>query len=374
MEYSMGVIGIGHWFKRLQGGLESVGGIKVVKALGTKPYDSKAQVLEELGIDRDNYYTVGGDGTIPPAFFDGVDLIHISNPNEFHSSQIRQSLSKGKKAIVEKTYATNRKEFEEVKRYLKEGGFEDSIYLHLHYLHKLPTIQLRKSIKGLVAKHGRITGIAATFFEKVDEEDARRAKWLLDMKSGGLFMDWVHPFEVAYHATGASFGKMGRLNLYAVNESYDGANPSGVLAEVALKGKRFAEGAKMNVCIAKGTDPKYARKSMLFTFESGAYVRLGYLGSESESKENRGDFEVGTLSGGSRRVDSATTLPGKSSSEMFVKEILKLCKGKRAALKLSQISKVFRPQWEYQKLSKKQKLIRDPREVEMFLQDGLREA
>ena len=47
MEYTMGVVGIGHWFRRLQAGLESVGGIKVVKALGTKPYESKAQVLAE---------------------------------------------------------------------------------------------------------------------------------------------------------------------------------------------------------------------------------------------------------------------------------------------------------------------------------------
>lgn len=370
----MGVVGIGHWFKRLQGGLESVGGIKVVKALGTKPYESKAQVFEELGIGRDDYYTVGTDGLMPAGFFDGIDLVHISNPNEFHASQIKQSLSKGKKAIVEKTYATNKKEFEEIKRYLKEGVLENSIYLHLHYLHKLPTIRLRKSIKELVAKHGRITGITATFFEKTDEEDARRAKWLLDMKSGGLFMDWVHPFEVAYHATGASFGKIGKLSLYAVNESYDTVNPSGVMAEVALKGKRFAEGARIKVNVAKGTDPKYAGKSMLFTFESGAYVRLGYIGSESESKENRGEFETGMMANGSRKAESTITLPGKSSSEIFVKEIIRLCRGKRTGLGVGQISKVFKPQWEYQKLSKKQMLIRDPREVGIFLQNGIKEA
>ena len=368
----MGVIGIGHWFKRLQGGLESVGGIRVTKALGTKPYESKARTLEELGIGRDSYYTVGGDGIIPQPFFDGIDIVHISNPNEFHSSQIRQSLVKGKKAIVEKTYATNKMEFDEIKRYLREGGLERSVYLHLHYLHKMPTIRLRKSIKELVAKHGRITGITATFFEKTDEEDARRAAWLLKMGSGGIFMDWVHPFEVAYHSAGASFGKIGKLDLYVVNGSYDGANPSGVMADVALKGKRFTEGAKMRVNIAKGTDQKYAKKSMLFAFEDGAYVRLGYIGSEVETKENRGEFETGMVIDGVRKAESTVVLPGRSSSEMFVKEIIKLCKGKRAGLSLSQISKVFKPQWDYQRLSGKQELIRNPIEVERFLENGIR--
>ncbi len=366
----MGVVGIGHWFRRLQVGLESVGGIKVVKALGTKPYDTKAQMLEELGIGRDSYYTVGADGAIPAAFFEGIDLVHISNPNEFHASHIRQSLSKGKKAIVEKTYAVDKKEFDEIRRYLKEGGLERSTYLHLHYLHKLPTIRLKKSLKGLIGKHGRITGIRATFFEPADDEDARRT-WLFDMRSGGIFMDWVHPYEIAYHTTGASFGKMQRLALYATNEAYGGTNPTGVLAEVPLKGKRFAEGAKMEVRIAKGVDPKYSRKSMLLTFESGAYARLVYLGSERESRENRGTFETGRVVNGARVSDSTVILSGRSSSEMFVKEIIKLCNGRRAGLSLGQISKVFRPQWEYQKLSKKQTLIKEAREVEMFLEGGM---
>lgn len=369
----MGVVGIGHWFRRLQSGLEAVGGIKVVKALGTKPYEAKAQTFEELGIARDNYYTVSGDGSIPEGFFDGIDLVHISNPNEFHASQIRQSLSKGKKTIAEKTYAINRKEFADMKKYIKEGGLEKSIYLHLHYLHKMPTIQMKKSVKDLVAKHGKIRGIAATFFEAADDEDARRG-WLFETKNGGIFMDWVHPFEVAYYSVGASFGKIQSLKLYSTNESYSSSNPTGVMADVELKGKRFADGARISVRVAKGVDPKYARKSMVFTFEDGSYARLGYIGSESESKENRGIFETGELSGATRAPESIIKLPGKSSSEMFVKEIIKLCNGRKAGLSLGQINRVFRPQWEYQKIAPKQQLIKDTREVELFLQDGIREA
>jgi predicted dehydrogenase len=370
MEYTMGVVGIGHWFRRLQSGLETVGGIRVVKALGTKPYEAKAQTFSELGITKDNYYTISADGIIPAGFFDGVDIVHISNPNEFHASQIRQSLSKGKKTIAEKTYAISKKEFMDMKRYIKAGGFEKSVYLHLHYLHKLPTIHMRKSVKELVSKHGKIIGVTATFFEQADEEDSRRG-WLFDMRNGGIFMDWVHPFEVAYSSTGASFGKMQALRLYSTNESYDRSNPTGVMAEVDVKGRNYADGAKMVVRVAKGVDPKYSRKSMVFAFADGTYARLGYIGSESESKENRGIFETGEIAGATRVPSSITKLPGKSSSEMFVKEIIKLCNGRKAGLTLGQIGRVFKPQWEYQKLARRQQLIKDSREVEMFLEKGM---
>ena len=150
--------------------------------------------------------------------------MHISNPNEFHAGQIRQVLSRGKKAIVEKTYAINRKEFESVRDYIKSGNYESSVYLHLHYIHKLPTLRLRKSVKGLVAQHGKITGISGTFFEPADDEDARRG-WLFEMRNGGIFMDWVHPFEIAYYATGCSFGKIGALSIYSTNELLLGLQP-----------------------------------------------------------------------------------------------------------------------------------------------------
>jgi predicted dehydrogenase len=367
----MGVIGIGHWFKRLEAGLEKVGGIKVVKAVGTKPYEAKAEMLKSLGIGSSSYYAIGADGTIPPAFFENVDIVHISNPPEFHSSQIRQALSKGKKVAVEKAYGTTKAEFDEVRKYLKEGGLEKSVYLHLHYIHKLPSLQLRKSIRGLVQKNGKITGITTTFFERADEEDARR-QWLFGMKNGGIFMDLgIHQFEVAHYTTAASFGKIQKLSLYTTNDAYDTANPTGVEAELGLKGKNFADGATMKVRMAKGVDPKYSKKYLLFTFESGAYVRLEYVGSESESKDNRGLFETGKIVNGSRIAESVVPLSGKGSSEFFVKDILKLCKGKRAGLSMGQVSKIFKPQWDYQKLSRKKTLIKNASEVSTFLENGI---
>ena len=86
------------------------------------------------------------------------------------------------------------------------------------------------------------------------------------------------------------FGKISNLKLYATNESYDTVNPTGYMAEIALKGKHFANGAVMELRVAKGVDGKYSKKSMTFAFEDGSYARLAYIGSERESKENRGDF------------------------------------------------------------------------------------
>jgi predicted dehydrogenase len=374
MEYKMGVIGIGHWFKRLQGGLDAVGGIKVTKALGTKPYAAKADSLRELGITPESYYTIGADGTIPEGFFEDIEIVHLSNPPDFHASQEVQSLSKGKRTIVEKSYGVNKKEFDSFRKFVKEGGYTNSIYLHLHYLHKMPSLILRRSIKELSAKHGKIISITGTFFEQADEEDTRRAAWLLDMKSGGLFMDWVHPFEVAYYATGVYFGKISKISLYTINQSYSGTNPSGIMVELGLKGKRAADGAVMTVNIAKGVDPKYAKKSMLFKFEDGSYARLGFLRSDAESRENRGVFETGRISDGSRTAESVSTTTGRASSEFFVKDIIKLSNGKKAGLSMSQVAKVFRPQWEYQKLAPKQQLIRDKTEIESFLQKGLSDS
>ena len=48
---------------------------------------------------------------------------------------------------------------------------------------------------------------------------------------------------------------------------------------------------------------------------------------------------------------------------MFVKEIIKLCNGRKAGLAPGQVSKVFGPQWEYQKIAPKQQLIKDKGEV-----------
>lgn len=371
MEYKMGVIGIGHWFKRLEAGLQKVGGIRVVKAVGTKPYEAKAEMLKSLGITNESYYTMGGDGRIPEQFFDGIDVVHISNPNEVHANQAMQALSRGKRTIVEKSYAVNKAEFLAFKKFVKEGNYGKSVYLHLHYVHKMPSISFRRSIKELSEKHGKITGITGTFFEPADAEDARRAGWLLDMRSGGLFMDWIHPFEVAYYTTGAYFGKITNLNLYVTNPSYSDKDPSGLMAEMPLKGKRVAEGATIRVNIAKGVEPNYSRKSMLFNFADGAYAKLDFLGSNNESSENRGVFETGKVVNGVKIPDFSSTTSGRSHSEFFVKDILKLCNGKRAGFSMSQVAKVFGPQWDYQKLSKKQTLIGGAKEVGLFLENGI---
>jgi predicted dehydrogenase len=374
MEYKLGVIGIGHWFRRLYSGIASVGSIEITKALGTRPYESKAEMLSGFGIDRSMYFTVRPDGSIPDEFFEGVDAVHISNPNSFHARQIKETLSKGKKAVVEKTFAVTKKEFDDVVEYIKKGGYQDSVYLHLHYLHKLPTTELANSIEGLVSKHGKIESVCVTVLEQHDDEDARRAGWLFRMDNGGLFMDWIHVFEILYYAARPSFGKIENLELYEVDSSYDTGNPTGIFAELGLSGRLFGDGARLAASIAKGTEEKYAKKGMLLKFESGAYARLSYMGSEKESRDRRGSFEIGRMENGKRVAELTKPLSGDSSSEIFVREIVELCGGINIGLSINQIGDIFAPQWDYQSIYKGKQIINERKRVEEFLERAANEV
>lgn len=370
MEYNLGVIGIGHWFRRLYAGISSVGGIKISKALGTRSFESKAEMLEGFGISKGMYYTTGKDGKIPSEFFSGIDAVHISDPNSLHADQLKDTLSKGKKAIVEKTFAISKVEFDGVVKFIKNSNSQDAAYLHLHYLHKLPTIELASSIDGMISKHGKISRIDSCFFEGANDEDAKRG-WLFGMENGGLFMDWIHPFEVVYHTTKADFGAIEKLRLYATNESYDDKNPTGIFASLNVSGSKFMQGATFNVSVAKGTPERYSKKGVMVIFESGNYVRLEYIGSEKESRGSRGLFETGRIEKGKRTISFTKPLSGDSSSEIFVREIFELCGGMNKGLTIGEIESIFKPQWDYQKQSKGVSLIKDAKEVASFLESGI---
>ncbi len=373
MLYRIGVIGIGHWFGRLHAGMITVGGLEVVKALGTRPYESKAETLKGFGIGSGMYLTTDKTGAIPDAFFDGIDAVHVSDPNMYHARQTIDSLEHGKKAIVEKSFAVTRDEFDEFESYVKGRKKESEVYLHLHYMHKQPTIALRKSIGALTEKYGKVTEVRSTFFEAANEEDERRAAWLFGPENGGLFMDWIHPFEVAYHATGSRFGKMTELGIYAVNPGYDSANPTGVYASTEVSGGYFAVGARFSVSIAKGTDARFAQKAMRLYFESGASATLRFTGSEHEfSGQRRGSLEVGELRSGVYRSLESRELEGENSSEIFVREILELCSGRNHGLGLNEIAGIFAPQWEYQHMLDSVELTKDPRAVRRFLDRAVR--
>jgi predicted dehydrogenase len=369
MDYKLGVVGLGHWFSWLTAGLGVEGGLELVKAVGTKPFEDKKELLSSFGISRENYYISDDEGRIPDGFFDGIDMVHISDPNKFHALQITDSLRKGKHVVTEKTIAIDEDQFNEIKSFIVKNGYQDRLYLHLHYLHKQPTIQLKESLQHLVKEHGRIKSIEASFFEPVNGEDVKRT-WVLDMQNGGIFMDWVHPYEVIAYSTGCSFGNILDLKNIIINPSYSTQNASGVEAKVELKGDSFVDGASATVRVAKGVPDGYANKSIKIHFESGAQMLMCFPSHDAEfnTKERGKLVTIGT----DGSVLSSKILTGKNSSEIFVKEIMDFREGKHDGLKLDDIERIFKPQWEYQKLIKSSPLLGDNGTVSKFLEDGTR--
>ena len=138
--------------------------------------------------------------------------------------------------------------------------------MHLHYAHKLLTMQLPELLKRLTKEYGKIAHTSGTFFENEAQDPARRRLWLLEMKNGGLFMDWIHPFEIYYK--GALAEKMDLVEIKTYSSSMDivTENPTGIYAKVNLSGIFFADGAYAEIRIAKYIKDKDETKTMTIHF------------------------------------------------------------------------------------------------------------
>ncbi|MCL5413321.1 MAG: Gfo/Idh/MocA family oxidoreductase, partial [Candidatus Marsarchaeota archaeon] len=134
MTHTIGVIGIGHWFERLHKGMIKTDEIELIKVASASGLEKHKAQLERLKLPDFDYYRIEPGRPVPEEFFDGVDIVHISDPNEFHAAQTLQSLKKGKITITEKTYGVNREEFENVMNYIKANNLENRSYLHLQRL------------------------------------------------------------------------------------------------------------------------------------------------------------------------------------------------------------------------------------------------
>ncbi len=363
--YKLAAIGLGHWFKRLYPGLSKNGNIAVVKAAAASPYESKAELLEKLGISRENYFVVASHSPMDENFFEDVDVVYISDPNEFHAEQALQALSKGKIAVVEKTFGVNKAEFDSVVDYARKNKLEGKLYLHLHYLSKILAIELPSLLDRFTSEYGKITYTSAKFFEAENEEDARRSKWLFSMSNGSLFMDWVHPFELYYKGSMASDMKLNDVELFVVNQKYDAANPTGIHAMLTINGKYFAENVKVDVKIAKGLPKNLAEKSMIFRFDSGKSLVLNFVDSETEFvTDKRGSWKVIDQSGG---VLLSGEPKGPNTSEKLASDIELLCRGVGSGISLDDANRIFDLQWKYQEMVKDKRLIAEEELVSKFI-------
>jgi predicted dehydrogenase len=366
MMYNLGAVGFGHWFNRLYIGMEKSKELKLAKVAGVSSVEGKLDRLRSVGLSEREYYRIDDGGSLPEDFYSNLDIVHISDPNKYHAEQTIDSLRKGKLTVTEKTWGVNRQEFDDVVKFIKENKMENRAYLHLHYLHKQLTLVLKDLLERYTSEYGKINKVSATFFEVEGEEDSRRRAWLFSKHSGGIFMDWIHPFEILYFGALAKSVKLEKLHLLEVKPEYDTENPTGVAAGLMINGRFFRKNTKGTIRVAKGTTQ--GLKTIRFYFDTGAYLDLEYVHSELEFNSNeRGKW---TLCKNGRIIESGRP-EGPDTSQIFANEILDMCRGKKAGLTLDEAAKLFEPQWLYQDMAKGMQLERSQDEINAFLSKGM---
>lgn len=370
MGYKIGTVGMGHWFERLQNAIRRGDRISVVKAAGIRSYDEKMEILVKSGISRENYFRMKPFDPIPSKFFDGIDVVYIASPNRFHAEQVMQALSKGKFVVVEKTLAVNEQEFNRVADYIRNNGFSNKTHLHLHYLRKALTMELSSLLLAAVREYGKITSIAATFFEQANEEDLKRV-WLLRPENGGIFMDWIHPMEVLYKQCGAKFSECASVKSFIINPNYDPVNATAVEACFTLEGLNFTRDAVATIRVGKGFDNVHA-KTMRFYFETGNFLDINYVDSKEENNSVlRGTWQLIENFEGKTDIVAEGAATGMTPYEFLVYDITNLIESGRPLLSLDDIAALYGSQWKFQKLSENFRPSSDEREIQKFIKAGL---
>jgi hypothetical protein len=345
----IGVIGLGHWFQRLVVGL-SGSGITITKAAGRKSYNERKGQLGALGIEKPNYFVRLPDGTIPEPFFEDIAAVYISSPNRYHYLQLMQAIKHEKFTIVEKTLATNEDMFNRITDFIVRNGHQRRIYLHLHYMHKQLTLQMDAILSNLVNRYGKIQKVSATFLESHNEEDMHRL-WVLSMDEGGIFMDWIHPFEILFYGAMADSVKLYDANTLIIDRGYSDVDPSVVDALAKVNGKYFEQDTDAAIRVGKGA--KEDMKCIKFYFRGGLYAEFDYIHSFQEfSSQNRGTWRLVRMRDNIVELLESGAPTGPNTSEIFAKEIVAFCHGEEVGLSIDEIKQLFQPQWDFQRLIK----------------------
>jgi predicted dehydrogenase len=338
--YALGGIGAGgHWYGRLHPFLKER--VRLLKAVGITRYEDKQPILQQYGLTKDRYFQVVVGGSLPGAFFEGVDIVHVASHNQFHEQQTRECLDHGPCVVVEKTLAVTEEGTEDFLRYVKANRHEGRVTPHVHYLEKALTLEWKRKLWPMALERaGRLKRAVGTFIEDVSEEDIRR-QWLFRPENGGIFMDWIHPSAMLANVAGAHFESCESAVGYVVNAAYDPANPTGIEARFKLSGPNLAAGASATIRVGKGFPPGVRFKRLRLEFEKGATLELSFLDTEKEIETGQKGMWVWDQDG---QVEKGRAT-GPSSYELLVDEMLMMLEGRGAPLSLQDIREIYRPVW-----------------------------
>ena len=360
MVHRIGIVGAGHWSRRLVKGIESHP-FEVHKTVDILSYDQKKGLLEDIGVPRDRHYTIDAGDALPDGFFDDVDVVQVASPVEYHLRQTREALDRDKFVVTEKSYASNREEFEEAVDLLK--GRWDSTFLHLHYLNKVPTKVMPHVLRRASAETGGVEHVEATFMEEKSAEDAARA-WLFEPENGGVLLDWVHPVEVLASACGARLS-LEDASAYLSEPEYT-EYATAARAEFGISGDLFADDATATVNVGKGFDETHKR--MRFVLSDDEHIDFLYADSETEFKSDyRGEWgwkKDGVL------VESGRPT-GPIPYEVLIDEIEDALNGGGTWVNEDVLRRIYEPIWEYNETVDITNPVDDRRAVEEFVRDAV---
>ncbi len=360
MVHRIGIVGAGHWSKRLVKGIED-DPFKVHKTVDVLSYDEKEELLTAIDVPRERHYEIEAGDPLPDDFLDGVDVVQIASPVEYHLEQTREALDAGKFVVTEKSYAADRDEFEEALGTL-EGRWDDS-FLHLHYLNKVPTKVMPHVLERATEEDGAVEHVEATFIEERSAEDAGRA-WLFEPDNGGVMLDWVHPVEVLAVACEASLSLRDGAAYLSEPDYTDCATAA--QAEFDASGALFADGATASINVGKGFDETHKR--MRFELTDGGHVDFVYASSEEEFESDyRGEW-VWRRDG---RVVESGKPTGPIPYEILIDELGDAVDGGGTWIDEDRLRRVYEPVWEYNEAVDITEPVKDADAVERFERDAV---
>lgn len=374
MTFKLGAIGVGHWVNRLKRTMDNDGRVVLDKAVGVTWYEDKKEILDKFGITEENYFRIEPQNQLPRDFFDGLDVIQIASHNKFHKSQTMQCLENGKVTVTEKTFATNRNDFNEVLDFINDNNHQNKVTIHLHYLGKILTRELPKILPPAIKKYGKITHAVGTFFEESNPEDVRR-NWLFKPDNGGILMDWIHPLEIISYTCGANFVDCLEAETFVINKDYDYINPTGCHAKFKLRGDNFTNDALAVIRVGKGFPHGITHKTLRLLFEKNAFLDLNYISSEQEfNSDLRGTWELVEMENGARKVVSFVSPTGPISYQFMLDEMIEMINGKKPTLSLDDIQKIYEPLWMFQEATRDKEPKRHESAIKNFIKEGLEKA
>ncbi len=337
MVYKVGIVGAGHWSERLYAGI-SGSSFDVYKTADVLSYKDKKGLLKKLNIKKENHYTVNKGESLPNSFFDGLDVVQIASPIEFHRDQTLESLKRGIATITEKSYGANRKEFYDVLDYIDSENLWNLSLLHLHYLNKLPTLEMPDIIRRATKKYGPIKKIDATFIEEKNEEDKRRG-WLFEPKNGGIFLDWIHPLEVIV-SIGGRLTELFESDIYKVEPEYSDY-PTAAKAKYRVQGDVFDKNSKAVIHVGKGFQETQKKMKLFF---DGAKIEFEYADSE---KELESDYRGKWIWRTKDKIIEEKKPKGPNPYEFLIQEIRELLEKENIKFDKKTIENTYSPVWTF---------------------------